>query len=274
MRQLYEHPCKRQRQKHQHRQCQECNVVAYIEQWQQYAWHESYQQHIQRRNPCTRQQEAVQAAQPQPDRRTESHIYPRCEIHAENSHGNGCINNRTEAVKVVQQEACARPCQHTQPGRPRIDQIAGTAPCRCGNVDSHRNARRRCQSETYALYRSKQHQLEIAVGKGIPCHCSQHDESRGKQYVLPLILIAQIGMKRTCRKHGRNEYQKHVACPGNGHSQLLRHYERKYGKKHVDGCEQQQISCAHPPEVQRHKPISTVLSHSGSLSSSHRKCNG
>ena len=56
--------------------------------------------------------------------------------------------------------------------------------------------------------------------------------------------------------------------------QLLRHYERKYGKEHVDGCEQQQISCAHPPEVQRHKPISTVLSHSGSLSSSHRKCNG
>ena len=76
------------------------------------------------------------------------------------------------------------------------------------------------------------------------------------------------------REHCRRKRQKYSPRLRKRYPHLLRHHKRKYGKEHVGRCKQQQVCYAHPPEIQRHKSVSTVLSHSGSLNSSHRICNG
>src|SRR5699024_7388859 len=164
--------------------------------------------------------------------------------------------------------------QHAQACSPCIYHVSCAAARGSRYVDGHRNARCGCQPETCSLHSGKQQKFRITIHKGISQNSRQHNECGVKEHVFPFIFIDQIGMERTDSKHGHRKDQKHAARLPDGNTQLLSHHKRKQREKHIDGYEQQQICRTHPPKIECHEFVSTVLSHLGNHNSSHRIHNG
>ena len=152
--------------------------------------------------------------------------------------------------------------------------VSRTAQCGVGDVDGQCDAGCCAYAKGKPLHGAQQNQFCEVGDKGVSDGRHYHQDSSKHTDVLTLVCIYQIGMERTDSKHGHRKDQKHAARLPDGNTQLLSHHKRKQREKHIDGYEQQQICRTHPPKIECHEFVSTVLSHSGNLNSSHRIHNG